>query len=70
MEQTKGSLKNFFYDKEYILGKTVFCSFTEQSFTDPCSRWYSEKVYGFVKRMRQMRADRSGLCPYSSTGIM
>ena len=30
MEQTKGSLRNFFYDEEDILSETVFCSFTEQ----------------------------------------
>lgn len=29
MEQTKGSLRNF-YDEEDILSETVFCSFTEQ----------------------------------------
>ena len=30
MERTKGSLKNFFYDKEYVLERDRFCSFTEQ----------------------------------------
>lgn len=30
MEQTKGSLRNFFYDEEDILERDRFCSFTEQ----------------------------------------
>ena len=30
MEQTKGSLRNFFYDAEDILERDRFCSFTEQ----------------------------------------
>ncbi len=42
MEQTKGSLRNFFYDEEDILSETVFCSFTEQGKHRSCSRRYSE----------------------------
>lgn len=30
MEQTKGSLKNFFYGEKDILDRDRFCSFTEQ----------------------------------------
>ena len=36
MEQTKGSLRNFFYDEEKIdRGETIFCSFTGTGSTDP-----------------------------------
>ena len=67
MEQTKGSLRNFFYDEEDILERDRFL----QLHGTGEAQILAAEMYGFVKRMRQMRrADRSGLCPYRSTGIM
>lgn len=44
MEQTKGSLRNFFYDEEDRLERDrFFAASRNRGSTDPCSRRYSEK---------------------------
>lgn len=71
MEQTKGSLRNFFYDEEDILERDRFLQLHGTGEAQILTADGTVIMYGFVKRMRQMRrADRSGLCPYRSTGIM
>ena len=74
MEQTKGSLRNFFYDEEDILERDRFLQLHgtgEAQILAADGTVKNVRLCKFVKRMRQMRrADRSGLCPYRSTGIM
>ena len=71
MKQTNGSLKNFFYGEEDILDRDRFLQLHGAGESQILTADGTVIMYGFVKRMRQMRrADRSGLCLYRSTGIM
>lgn len=71
MEKTKGSLKKFFYNEEDILDRDRFWQLHGAGEAQILKQTVLLIMYGFIKRMRQMkRADRSGLCPYRSTGIM
>ena len=62
MEQTKGSLRNFFYDEEDILERDRFLQLHGTGEAQIPQQTVQQIMYSFVKRIRQMRqADRSGV---------